>query len=69
MSDETGAAIERSIGANSDDALVGRKIFVRGVARRVKIYFTVDGHATDKYYYQTHVLVTTPVQVAVRDKL
>ena len=69
MSDEMGAAIERKIGADSDDALIGRKIFVRGVAHRVKISFTVDGRATDKYYYQTHVLVTTPVQVAVRDKL
>lgn len=69
MSDETGAAIERKIGAETDDALIGRKIFVRGVAHRVKISFTVDGRATDKYYYQTHVVVTTPVQVAVRDKL
>lgn len=69
MSEETGRSLEKRIGASSDNALIGRKIFVRGTARRVKIVFTVNGQPTVKYYYQTHILVTDPVQIAVRDKL
>jgi len=69
MSEEVEKALEVKIGAVSEQAFVGRRIFVRGVAQRVRIDFTAGGRPTGKYYYQTHVLVTAPVQVAVKDKL
>lgn len=34
--------------------LIGRKIVVAGVARQVRIDFTVDGQPTGKYYFQVH---------------
>jgi len=49
--------------------LIGRKIYVRGQARTVRIDFTVDAQPSGKYYYQTHVLVSDPVQIAVKDRL
>jgi len=69
MSEEVEKALEAKIGAVSEQAFVGRRIFVRGVAQRVRIDFTAGGRPTGKYYYQTHVVVTTPVQVAVKDRL
>lgn len=70
MNERTAAALRDKLGATSDDYFVGRKIFVRGTALKVKVWFTDDaGRATDKYYYQTHVPVADAVQVSVRDKL
>jgi len=69
MSDDVEKALEAKIGAVSEQAFVGRRIFVRGVAQRVRIDFTVGGRPTGKYYYQTHVMVTAPAQVAVKDRL
>jgi hypothetical protein len=69
MNEEVEKALEAKIGAVSEQAFVGRRIFVRGVAQRVRIDFTDGGRPTGKYYYQTHVVVTTPVQVAVKDRL
>lgn len=46
-------------------ALVGRDIRVRGVARRVRIGFTSNGRPTGKYYFQTHVTVTSSAQITV----
>jgi hypothetical protein len=42
-------------GRSADTALPGKTITVRGVAKRVQIYFFAGGQRTDKYYYQTHV--------------
>jgi hypothetical protein len=47
-------------------ALLGKDIRVAGFARRERIDFTVNGRATGKYYYQTHVAVTDARQVEVR---
>jgi len=69
MSEEVEKALEAKIGAVSEQAFIGRRIFVRGVAQRVRIDFTDGGRPTGKYYYQTHVVVTEPIQVAVKDKL
>jgi len=41
----------------------GRSIQVRGEAARTRIYFFADGKRTDKYYYQTQVLVRDPAQI------
>lgn len=47
-------------------ALMYRPVIVDGVARRVRIDFTVYGRRTGKYYFQTHVVVTDPGQLHVR---
>ena len=45
----------------------GQTIFVRGVAQRVKIgIFNDAGKPTDKYYYQVHVRIGDPAQIALR---
>jgi hypothetical protein len=49
-----------------DSALKGRRIVVKGVARRVKIAFFADGHVTDKYYYQTQVNVSDAGQIELQ---
>jgi hypothetical protein len=69
MDEDVEKALEAKIGAISEQAFVGRRISVRGVAQRVRIDFTAGGRPPGKYYYQTHVVVATPVQVAVKDKL
>jgi len=48
-------------------ALVGKQLLVTGVARRVTIFFAVNGKRTDKYYYQTHVDVNDAAQIVVVD--
>ena len=42
-----------------------RSIIVDGVARRVRINFTMGGRPSGKYYFQTHVPVTRAGQVHV----
>jgi hypothetical protein len=70
MSEQTAADLRQRVGATSDDFFLGRKVFVRGVARQVKVWFTDSGgRVSDKYYYQTHVPVGAAVQVSVKDKL
>jgi hypothetical protein len=70
MAEETARELRQRVGATSDSFFVGRKIFVKGTAMRVKVYFTdSEGHVSDKYYYQTHVPVAVAVQISVRDKL
>ena len=69
MSEATAEDVERKAGVTEASALIGRKIYVRGHARTVRVDFTVDGQPSGKYYYQTHVLVSDPVQVAVKDRL
>jgi len=58
--------LETQLGANPLVALKGKRILVNGVATRAKIVFLSDGKPTDKYYYQTHVRVTDPKQIAIR---
>lgn len=48
------------------EALEGKRIVVRGAARRVQINFTSDGLPTGKYYYQTHVRVTDAAQIQLQ---
>jgi hypothetical protein len=57
--------VERQIGGDPVVELRGKTIRVRGTAKRTTIWFISNGVRTDKYYYQTHVLVTDPAQVAV----
>lgn len=41
-----------------------RRIVVRGIAKRVRVYFVRDGRYTGDYYYQTHVHVSSPTQIS-----
>lgn len=46
---------------------VNKTIEVRGSAKRTKIRFITNGHPSDKYYYQTHVRISQPVQIRALD--
>ena len=54
-----------ALGAPPQFALKDKRILVIGTAKRAKIVFIADGMPTDKYYYQTHVLVTQASQIKV----
>lgn len=64
-------AVSRLKGELGDDPLASLKdkdLLVAGVAERVTIFFfDSDGRQSDKYYYQTHVRVTDPSQIVIRD--
>ena len=45
--------------------LQGRSVTATGVAKRVTVWFTVLGRRTDKYYYQTQLVVSDPRQIQV----
>ena len=58
--------LTRQLGASPEDFYKGKRIAVRGTARRVPILFTSDyGRPTGKAYFQTHVDVREPGQIAV----
>jgi Tfp pilus assembly protein PilF len=59
------AAFRKQHGEDPDVAFKGKRICVVGEARRVKIYFFANGKPTDKFYYQTHIMVTEPWQVTI----
>lgn len=58
---ETEAAFKREHGSAPDEFLAGKEIVVLGTARQVKVHFT-DGRGvpSDRYYYQTHLVVAKP---------
>ncbi len=58
-------ALAARLGAPPAVALEGERIVVQGVATRVRIDFTIDGHPSGKYYYQTQVQVTDAAQIRV----
>ena len=47
-------------------ALNGKTIQVAGTAKRVKIWFYSQGARTDRYYFQTHVLLTSGSQLNIK---
>ncbi|WBO21086.1 hypothetical protein [Sphingomonas abietis] len=51
--------------ADPGDYLLGKHLHVSGVAQRVRIFFLADGKPTDKYYYQTHIVVRDPDQLTI----
>jgi hypothetical protein len=59
--DELGVRLHGAVPAT----LLGKRIAVRGVARRVRIVFTENGAPTSKYYYQTHVTLEVGSQLTV----
>lgn len=46
-------------------ALLGKTIAITGTAKRTKIWFFSDGRRTQKYYYQTHIAIVSPDQIAI----
>jgi hypothetical protein len=44
---------------------INKTVEVTGEAKRVKIHLAVDGRKTTKYYFQTHVRVTSLNQIKV----
>ncbi|GAB3360211.1 hypothetical protein GCM10027430_33240 [Lysobacter tyrosinilyticus] len=61
------AAYRKLHGADPDMDLKGKRITVVGAARRMRIDFLNAGVPTGKFYYQTHVIVSDPGQVAIHD--
>lgn len=59
------AAIQKKVGALPDAYFSGKTIAVTGEAARVKIVFTSNGMPTEKYYYQTHVVLTDADHIEV----
>jgi len=60
-------ALRQKLGGNPQLILKGKDIRVTGVARRTRIDFIDNGKPTGKYYYQTHVVVSDPAQIAIID--
>ncbi len=52
-------------GAGPGSFLQGKRIAVRGTARRVRIAFTANGRPTQKYYYQTHLVLERASDLSV----
>ncbi len=59
-------ALQKQNGSEPDQYFQGKSILVSGSARRTKIIFTIDGKPTEKYYFQTHVVVTVPTQIEIQ---
>lgn len=59
------AAFKREHGSAPDAFLKGKQIVVLGSARQVKVHFMNRGVPTDKYYYQTHIMVAKPEYIRV----
>lgn len=55
----------KKYGALPDEYLLFRKIAVTGEAKRVKISFYSKGEKTNKYYYQTHLKITSLEQIEI----
>jgi hypothetical protein len=52
-------------GASPDFYFIDKTIGVTGEIKRVKIYLIANGKRTEKYYYQTQLIVTSLEQVNV----
>ena len=58
--------LRKQVGATPDQFYKDKWIVVRGTVRRVPIVFLDDrGRGTGKYYFQTHVFVREPGQIAI----
>lgn len=58
-------AFTKKFGESPDLFFTGKTIEVTGEAKRVKIFFFSKGEITEKYYFQTHVRVTSLSQINV----
>lgn len=60
-----GDALQARFGAAPGTYFKGKHIRVTGVAQRVKIWFICNGRQTEKYYYQTHIVLEDAGQIEV----
>jgi hypothetical protein len=56
-------ALKKLYGQDPDAYFMGRRVAVTGEAQRVTVWFTVNGKQTEKYYYQTHVVISDASQI------
>ncbi len=63
MSPAVAAALAGADAASAQQYFVGKKLLVKGQARRMKIDFMSQGKPTGLYYYQTHIRVKNPEQI------
>lgn len=63
MSPAVAAALTGTDAASAQQYFVGKKLLVKGQARRMKIDFMSQGKPTGLYYYQTHIRVKNPEQI------
>ena len=59
------AQLRERFGADPAEFLDGKRIAVRGTARRVRIVFVANGRPTEKYYYQTHLVLQRASDLSV----
>lgn len=57
--------LEVRLNGKLEQVLVGRRLLVHGIARRVRIDLLENGLTTGKFYYQTHVHIFKDEQIAV----
>jgi len=58
-------ALTMKYGTSPEMFFINKTVEVTGEAKRVKIHLTVDGRRTAKYYFQTHVRVSSLNQIKV----
>lgn len=52
-------ALSERLGRPVETAILRKVIAVRGVAKKIRIDFLTNGHPTGKYYFQTHLYLTS----------
>ena len=55
---EVSAALAAKYGAPPETFFKGKHLLVTGEAKRVTVWFIANGVKSNKYYYQTHVVLT-----------
>jgi hypothetical protein len=55
----------KKYGSSPDIFLINKNIEVMGKAKRTKIWFFSNGKKTEKYYFQTHIRITSINQINV----
>lgn len=58
-------AFKNKYGESPESYFINKTIEVTGEAKRMKIFFYSNGKVTTKYYFQTHVNVTSLKQIKV----
>ncbi len=58
-------ALTEKYGASPDLFFLNKQILVSGIAKRVKVDFYSQGRKTKKYYFQTHIRVSSIDQIKV----
>lgn len=57
--------LKTEFGSTPQEYLLNKRVMVRGEAKQIKVWFISNGRRTDKYYFQTHIRVSSPDQIDV----